>query len=302
MSKNGSPALKPELPHEPFPVTCTDGVTLDARLFPASGTEQASILIGCALGVPQGFYANLAEYLSSQGFAVVTFDYRGINDSGKGAPPGREILLEHWGSKDMDAMLVAMKRRAPGGLLMLLGHSAGGQLYGLAEHSHEIDAVVMVSSPIPHWRSLKMPWSPVVFLFTRLIAPLFCFGRDVFPARRLGFSSVNIPTGVVRQWTRWARLRYYLWDPKSGLDLCRFAQFSFPVLICFIDDDGYAPWCAVQEVLERLPATRQQVWTIEGRHAPGSKLGHVNFFRKAVGGGFWPELAERLKQLVKSAS
>lgn len=286
--------------HEPFPVTCSDGVTLDARLFPASGTEHASILIGCALGVPQGFYITLAEYLGRQGFTVVTFDYRGINTSGAGAPPGREILLEHWGSRDTDAVLVAMKQRAPDGVLLLLGHSAGGQLYGLAEHSHEIDALVMVSSPIPHWRSLEMPWSPVVFLFTRLIAPLFCFGRDVFPARRLRFSSVNVPSGVIRQWARWARLRYYLWDPKSGLDLSRFAELTFPLLVCHVDDDGYAPWGAVQEVLDQLPATRQQVWTVDSRRAPGGKLGHVNFFREAVGGVFWPELARRLKQLAES--
>jgi predicted alpha/beta hydrolase len=272
---------------------------LDARLFPASGAEQASILIGCALGVPQGFYAALAAFLSNQGYTVVTFDYRGILGSGQGAPRGREILLEHWGSRDIDAVLAAMKRRAPDGVLLLLGHSAGGQMFGLAENSRMIDALVMVSSPIPHWRSLKSPWNLVVFMFSRLIAPLFCVGRDIFPARRLGFSSVNIPTGVIRQWTRWARLRYYLWDPKSGVDTRRFAQFSFPVLVCFIDDDGYAPWGAVEEVLVRLPATRQQVWTIEGQRAPGGKHGHVNFFREVVGGGFWPELAERLQQLVK---
>lgn len=301
MSKSGSPALKPELPQEPFPVTCTDGVSLDATLFAARGKAHAIVLIGNALGVPQTFYAGLAAFLAERGFTAVTFDYRGMKSSGPGAPPGSKILMEHWGSLDTDAMLAAIRQRFPNSPLLLLGHSAGGQLYGLAGHSTEINGLVLVSSLVPHWRTFGAPWNLLVYLLTRLVIPVSTLGRDAFPARRVGFSSVDIPSGVMRQWAQWARLRHYLWDERSGLDVSRYPHFRFPVLVCHVDDDRYAPWAAIQEMLAHLPATRQQVWTIESRRAPGGKLGHVNFFRESIGGVFWPELAERLRQLAEKA-
>lgn len=285
---------------EPFPVSCTDGVSLEATLFPARGKQRASVLIGSALGVPRTFYARLAGFLASKGFSVVTFDCRGIRNSGGGAPPGARILMEHWGALDTDAVLATMQHRFPESPLLLLGHSAGGQLYGLAEHSTEIDGLVLVSSLVPHWRSLDTPWNLLVYLLTRLVIPLFSLGRDMFPARRLGISSVDIPSGVMRQWAQWARLRHYLWDPRSSLDVSRYGRFSFPVLVCHVDDDGYAPWPSIQEMLVHLPRTRQQVWTVESRRAPGGKLGHVDFFRESCGGVFWPELAERLGQMAES--
>ena len=47
------------------------------------------VLIVSAMGVPQRFYADFAEWLASQGHAVMSFDYRGVGESRPAAHASR---------------------------------------------------------------------------------------------------------------------------------------------------------------------------------------------------------------------
>ncbi|MCT7348680.1 alpha/beta hydrolase, partial [Burkholderia pseudomallei] len=74
--------------HERPPITAetTWFAARDGRLltgtFYAPGAPSASngrsVLVSGALGVPRGFYERYARFLASDGFTVLTYDYRGI--------------------------------------------------------------------------------------------------------------------------------------------------------------------------------------------------------------------------------
>jgi predicted alpha/beta hydrolase len=58
-----------------------DGYALGATLFLPRGAKQHAVLISSATAVPRNIYRKFAGYLARRGFAVPTYDYRGIGDS-----------------------------------------------------------------------------------------------------------------------------------------------------------------------------------------------------------------------------
>jgi predicted alpha/beta hydrolase len=104
----------------PIPLLTPDGVTLSGRLFSAEA-PRAVVVLASALGVPQPFYARFAGHLASEGFTVLTFDYRGVGDSAQRDLVGDTTTLRHWGEDDVAAAISAAERVADGLPVLLLG-------------------------------------------------------------------------------------------------------------------------------------------------------------------------------------
>ncbi len=73
-------------------IQCKDGYSLQASFYPSSG--QHALIINAAMGVSQRFYQQFAEYLSSNGIAVLTYDYRGLKR--KQDNPKQSDILKWW--------------------------------------------------------------------------------------------------------------------------------------------------------------------------------------------------------------
>src|SRR5258706_6285390 len=117
---------------EALPLRSKDGVALAARLYRPESTPRGAVLIGGAMGVRQDYYAPFAAWLAQQGYATLTFDYRG---SGASLPKGRSLRgfdadLFAW-ARDTDTAIEALAVQAPGLPLYVIGHSLGAQLPGL---------------------------------------------------------------------------------------------------------------------------------------------------------------------------
>jgi predicted alpha/beta hydrolase len=112
---------------------CDDGVELAAHWYepaPGRGPARAVAVIHAATGVPQGFYRAFAQWLARRGYAVLTYDYRGIGLSRRGPIQAERATMRDWGRLDMSAALAAAARRrsegGPAGTpplpLLLVGH------------------------------------------------------------------------------------------------------------------------------------------------------------------------------------
>lgn len=270
---------------------CDDGVELAGTLTTPAETPRAVVVMAAAMGVPRRFYGALARYLASRDIAVLTFDYRGIGDSRLDRGQTAATRLEDWGRYDIDAAIrtAGEKVQAP---VFLAGHSCGGQLFGLAPQSVRLRGAILVSAQLANSHLWPMPSRLGVFALWHLVIPALSVGRSIFPARRLGISSVDVPSGVTAQWARWARHRDYLFSPELGIDVQRYAQFDFPVLAYEIDDDSYAPAAAVQALLRKLPRTRQRVEILRAPQDGVGAIGHFGFFREKMRDRFWPRLAD----------
>lgn len=260
--------------------TCSDGLEISGTVFETE-SPAATTVIAPAMGVPSGFYARFARYLSENGIAAITFDYRGV-----GTPMDRPVRLSDWGRLDLEAILGSEEAGKP---LFLVGHSAGGQLVGLAPSCKRLDGMVLVAAQSGHWRH----WSGLsrlgMWLLWYLVVPVLTLGRKRFPSRVLGIFPVDIPAGVVREWARWGRCRRYLFQPELGLDTSRYGELDIPILAYGFEDDGYAPGTAIDVLLAEYPAADVERRQIAPKDRGLKAVGHFGFFREKSGGRFWSE-------------
>ena len=246
------------------------------------------------MGVPRSYYQNFAAWLAENGYMVRTFDYRGIDESRSDIFPGSKIRMQDWGELDIDAALADTLDKCADVPLFLLGHSCGGQLFGLAENSTKIAGLLLVGSQQGNWRLWPFPDNLEMVLAWNILLPLLSMGREYFPARRLRLSGIDVPAGVIRQWSSWGRQREYLFSPRFGLDISRYASFTFPVLACGVSDDRFAPRKATESLLEKIPATSIQRWYIDtGGHG---RIGHFGYFRSRAKNLIWAGILKWLDQ------
>ena len=97
-----------------------DGYALGATLFLPRGAKQHAVLINSATAVPRKIYRKFAGYLARRGFAVLTYDYRGIGDSrqralvGYNQPKslvGFKATMVDWAALDVTAAVGWMRER-----------------------------------------------------------------------------------------------------------------------------------------------------------------------------------------------
>lgn len=219
-----------------------DGVALAATFHRGTGPD--CVVVAGATGVKRQFYAPFARYLVQRGFSVLTLDYRGVGGS---RPPGNlrgfQARMQDWGTHDLDAALAWVVDNAKPRRLLVVGHSVGGQLLGLADHADLVDAAAFVGSQSGYWGhwplGTRLGIGALWFALIPGLSPLL--GR--FPSSSLGLGE-DLPRGVAEQWARWGRDPDYLLrgDAKRRE---QFAHLRLPLLMVSIDGDFYAPHDAV---------------------------------------------------------
>ena len=108
--------------------------------------------------------------------------------------------MHQWGTLDLDAVICWLGRQIKPAHIWLIGHSAGGQLIGLAEHSQLLSGIVIVAGQSAYWWNFTSTMRWVAFGLWYVALPLSSVGRDYLPARHLGLASVDLPSGVAREW------------------------------------------------------------------------------------------------------
>ena len=269
-----------------------DDFPIVLRVF-SSADEQGNVaVIAPGVGVPQYIYFKFAKFLASRGWKVITFDFRGINESTDPAVNPSEMKMSEWGRKDLEAVLQFARTEQGADQLCFIGHSGGGQIVGLAPSSVHIDSMVFLSVTLGHWRYWPGIWKWGLFLFWYLM-PLLTWKRDFFPARMLGFSTIDIPSGVTRQWARWGRSRHYLFDFIDEEEKNRYDQFDIPLLsLSFDDDPRLGPKRAADEILDHFPSVDLTRRHIAPEEYSKKRIGHFGFFNNAFEPSLWEEVVE----------
>lgn len=277
--------------------SCRDGVGLPGTVQEAA-TPSAALVIAPAMGVPRHFYGRFAADMAARGFTTVSFDYRGIGDAAGALPDPGQTRMQDWGALDLDAVLAEVERRYPGLPVVLVGHSAGAQLWGLTPRSDRIAAFVFVAGPRPHVSQDRGAYRLVSTLWWYGLVPLLSRGAW-FPARKLGFAGVDVPAGVAREWGRWARSRRYLFDPRHGIDVSRYARATQPVLAFSFSDDNYCPEQSTEELLQEMPGLRVTRRHLSPAELGAKAVGHMGFFRDRFRDALWTPTAEWIRTRVQ---
>ena len=275
--------MKTSAAAESIAIQTADGMTLRGSLHRTSGDH--ALIINSAMGVKRRYYDAFAAYAAERGVSVVTYDYRGIGESRPRSVRGFPATMTDWGTLDIPAVIAWTKRELRPRTISMMGHSAGGQLIGLAPNAAAIDRIVLVASQSGSYR-LWPPFKREALGTFWFVMPLVSRIVGYFPSPLFGLGSENLPHGVASEWSRWGRSRDYLFDfhDASGYEALRV-----PLLAWSFADDQYAPRVAVESLLTHYTAA-----TIDHRHVEPRGIKHFGFFRRALGGALWDETVDWL--------
>lgn len=290
--------------HQPQDVRipATDGFELAATLFDPADAEGRSplVVVNSATGVGRGYYRRFAAFLGEQGCPVVTYDYRGIGDSAPGGRAGFRASLRDWGERDFAGVIEWARARHRSRKLVVVGHSIGGQIVGLADNNRKIGALLFVCAQSGYWRLWPSPsryrmwltWFALVPALTRVFGYLPGWAGTGAP----------LPAGVAREWARWCRREGYV---VGGSDASRregFSRVEVPILAYSVADDPYAPRAAVERLLELYTGGSKTLRHVEPRAVGTRSVGHFGFFRSRFRDSLWQEAAMWVLAQVPRAS
>src|SRR6266508_4370644 len=130
-------------------IPAKDGYPLAASLYRPQRDEMrdATVVVSSATAVKRGFYDKFARFLCQHGFTVLTYDYRGIGGSLRGDIKAFDGRMHQWGENDLAGILEGARKCSPASKkLLLVGHSAGGQLLGLCANSGLVSAMLAIAA------------------------------------------------------------------------------------------------------------------------------------------------------------
>ncbi|WP_299352311.1 alpha/beta fold hydrolase [uncultured Shimia sp.] len=264
-----------------------DGWELTGDLF-RGRDPRIAVMITAGTGFPRRFYRHIAADLAARGAVVLTFDYRGIGDSGSENLATSGIEYPDWGRFDMAAALEVLAEAAPGLPLTHLGHSVGGQFTGFMPNADKIARNALVCVGSGYWGVHKPLQWPLEMYFWWLLGSFSLWRWGYF--KPLGLSWEPLPEGVFRLWRRWSSRRsYLLLELAEGRWPHQFDTLSVPMASWVFSDDGIATKQAARDVLSWYPAAPATL--IDRRPADYGQrsIGHAGAFRRGLE-PLWDEL------------
>ncbi len=271
--------------HTDITITARDGFPLKAILYePADQPIKSVIQINPGWGLHQFIYANFAKYFVDQGYAVLTFDYRGI---GKSIIPfdwikSFDARMSDHGVLDMPAVFDWLSGRYPDKQKIILGHSLGGQIIGLMDNCEKIDRIYTIGSAIGYFKTLNKPMNLLLpHLFFKIV-PFYSWiykHSGIFKpvlSRYLGITAAS-----VTEWKEWCSGPDYF-KPYLGKSISKhyFENIHAPLISIRVEDDPYANDVTTPLLLSNYPNAKIKIIKITLKESGERKIGHTGFFRK----------------------
>jgi predicted alpha/beta hydrolase len=269
-------------------VTTADGLALGITEFEPAGPPRGVVVINAATAVKRRYYERFALYLAHHGFAVVTSDYRGIGESRPAHLRGFTARMRDWGELDQPAIIAHALAWQPNVPLAVIGHSVGGQIFGLLAEPQRVSRVLMVAAQHNYWRL----WGPreryVLWALWTLLMPTAAHLLGYFPSGAFGLGE-PLPKGVALDWARWCRSPGALVEAIGGDTAARFAQYRGSILsLSFEDDHKFAPRRAVDGLLAFYTNAHADRQHLSASSLGLRSVGHFGFFRESASERGWP--------------
>ncbi|HEU4412089.1 MAG TPA: alpha/beta hydrolase [Polyangiaceae bacterium] len=291
-------------PSQTFLVGTRDGVRVEADAFlPAGRPPVAKLLVAPAMGVRRQFYSAFAAEMAAHGVATMTFDYRGIGGSRKGPVGEAEARLALWGEQDMAAatrelefLLADDDPRHAKLPLLFVGHSIGGQLFGLM-NDPPYRSALLVGAQSGHWRDWDGAAKAALAALWYVGVPALTYAFGYLPMNALG-QGEDLPRGVAYDWARWGRHPAALDRRVAERPDAGYRRWAGKLRAIAIADDAYAPPRGVAALAGRYRAAERELVTVRPGDLGVKGVGHFGWFKSHFRTTLW---ADARRWLLASA-
>ena len=270
-----------------------DGYRLAGTLYRPKSPNRRAVLVQAATGVRQEYYGKFAAYLAARGFAVLSFDYRGIGRSRRGGLRGFKADARDWAEKDIGGALDYLARATHGARLIGVGHSFGGQVFGLVPGNERYAAVMTFGSQSGYWKHWTGSARIGMWVLTHVLLPSVSRVLGYMPARIVR-QGEDLPGGAAREWARWCRHPDYVIGALGAQ--AAYAGFRAPIRAVVSLDDAYAPLPAVEAFLAFYPNAPHRLERVDPAALGGGPIGHFGYFRERFKDTLWRDAADWMQR------
>ncbi|MBQ4879132.1 alpha/beta fold hydrolase [Pseudoalteromonas luteoviolacea] len=261
-------------------VHCEDKYRLSATVFLPKGTLRGATLIGPATGIKRQFYTAFAEFLAANGYGVLTYDNRGIGQSLQGNVSDHDATLQSWGQLDQQAAIAALIAEFPDSNYHLIGHSAGGQLIGLASNALKLNSMFNVASSSGRLLNMKLRDQVKSHFFMNVFIP---FSNLLFGHTKSQWFGMGepLPSAVSKQWRSWCNGKGYVKTAfGKTIDKHYFSELTLPALWVNAVDDFIANDKNVRDMMSVSPNMKAETLTLKPKEFGLKEIGHMKFFSR----------------------
>lgn len=280
--------------YENLNITCSDNYLLSARFYPAETQSTLNPILICpATGITQSFYHDFAEWLSSQGYPVMSFDFRGIGDSLHVKLKDSTASIQDWGQLDLPAAIESLVHKTNAEQIYIIGHSAGGQLLGISPNHSKVKKLIAIAGSTGHVKHLKGR--------TKLLAPVMF--KVIFPLSRMikGYGTTkfigmgeNLPKDVAKQWAQFCSKPGYIMNAIGKTIFEDFHnEIHTPITVLWASDDEIATEANVKDFLRLYPKTQTEMIEVSPSQYQHKYIGHMLMFKKTHQ-NIWPIITSQL--------
>lgn len=280
---------------EAMNITCQDGYNLSARYYATSSepSKHSPILICPATGISKNFYHHFAIWLCEQGFDVMSFDFRGIADSLHGALKDCDASIQDWGQLDIPAAIDSLLAKTQQQHVILLGHSAGGQLLGICPNYNKVERVIAVSGSTGYTGGLKGRTKLLAPLMFNLIFPISSRLKGYGATQFIGMGE-NLPKNVAKQWAEFCSRPGYVTNAIGKTIFADYhQQIQCPMSVYWSSDDEIATHANVTQLLSLYPHAKTQMHELVPSEYGFKSIGHMAMFKRSHQ-VLWPILIQEL--------
>lgn len=168
--------------------------------------------------------------------------------------------------------------------LYCVGHSAGGQQFGFADNSHEVQGLIAVAASAGYFPHMPLPYRLKAWFFFRIFAPLSSQLLGYVAASKFGFME-DLTSELAREWDDWCREPELFFAPRhrsQGLDTGRFRDLPLPVHVITASDDEICTEANIRNFWQHVHSQQQLSFNAyPAGDSPGGRIGHFGYFRQA---------------------
>jgi predicted alpha/beta hydrolase len=183
----------------------------------------------------------------------------------------------------------------------LVGHSAGGLLFGLMPNYKLLSSVVAVGCSTGYVKQIALPYRLVAYAILKFYFPIAVKIFGYVPAKKLGWGE-DLPVAVGAQWADWCLNPGYV-SNAFGKEITTnyFEELYLPMLVLNVKDDPIASAKNVEAMKQLFPNTAIETIWIDPSLYGLKTVGHIGFFRQ-TNKVLWPKVTEWLQGFGSSLS